>query len=94
MRGLSNKYCLLTFFINFGYHVNFKDFYTKLSQMKDTKHIRRELIMSPESCPRRGLWGAQGVNLFFKVCHVAYQIDGDDEQNRMQVQIFILGSNW
>ena len=32
-------------------------------------------------------WGAQGVkkNIFFKHGHVAYQIDGDEEQNRMQV---------
>ena len=38
--------------------------------------------------PGVGLWGtrgAQGVNFFFKHGHVAYQIDGDDEQNRMQV---------
>ena len=34
-----------------------------------------------------GAGGAQGVNLFFfKHGHVAYQIDGDDEQNRMQVK--------
>ena len=36
-----------------------------------------------------GLWGTggtQGVKLFFfKHGHVAYQIDGDDEQNKMQV---------
>ena len=29
--------------------------------------------------------GAQGVNFFFKHGHVVYQITGDDEQNRMQV---------
>ena len=37
-----------------------------------------------------GLWGtggAQGGKLFFKHGHVAYQIDGDDEQNRMQVHV-------
>ena len=34
----------------------------------------------------RGTGGAQGVNkFFFKHGHVAYQIDGDDEQNKMQV---------
>ena len=36
-----------------------------------------------------GLWGAgrsQGVNLFSKHGHVAYQIDGDDKQNRMQLK--------
>ena len=27
-----------------------------------------------------------GVNFFFKHGHVTYQIDGDDEQNKMQVQ--------
>ena len=42
--------------------------------------------------PGVGLWGAQGVNFFFKHGHVAYQIDGDDEQNAGK--IFILGSNW
>ena len=39
--------------------------------------------------PEVGLWGtrgAQGVKkIFFKHGHVAYQIDGDDKQNRMQV---------
>ena len=47
--------------------------------------------------PGVGLWGArgaQGVNFFFKHGHVVYQIDRDDEQKRMQVKIFILGSNW
>ena len=35
-----------------------------------------------------GLWGtggAQGFNFFFKHGNVAYQIDRDDKQNRMQV---------
>ena len=35
--------------------------------------------------PGVGLWGvggAQGVKINFKHGHVAYQIDGDDEQNR------------
>ena len=38
--------------------------------------------------PGVGLWGtrgAKGVKLFFKHSHLAYQIDGDDKQNRMQV---------
>ena len=40
--------------------------------------------------PKVGLWGAggaQGVkkNFFFKHDHVVYQIDGDDQQNRIQV---------
>ena len=35
----------------------------------------------------RGAGGAQGVKniFFFKHGHVAYQINGDDEENRMQV---------
>ena len=40
------------------------------------------------NAPGVGLWGtggAQGVKKnFFKHGHVAYQIDGDEEQNRMQ----------
>ena len=46
--------------------------------------------------PGVGLWGAmdaQGV-IFFKHGHVAYQIDGDNEKNRMQVKNFTLGTNW
>ena len=42
-----------------------------------------------------GLWGAcdaEGVkNFFFKHGHVAYQIDGDDELNRMQVKFSSYG---
>ena len=47
-------------------------------------------ILSPGSCPRvwtSGHWGYPGGsnNFFFEHGHVAYQIDGDDEQNKMQV---------
>ena len=36
--------------------------------------------------PGVGLWGTGGQkNFFFKHGHVAYQIKGDDKQNRMQV---------
>ena len=47
--------------------------------MKDTKHI--------------GRWGAEGVKklFFFKHCHVTYQIDGDDKQNKMQVKFSSYG---
>ena len=57
--------------------------------MKDTKQIRGIFILSPGSCPsggNLGRWGAQGVKKNFKHGHVAYQIDGNDEQNRMQVK--------
>ena len=54
--------------------------------MKDTKHIRRD-FQSP-GVGLRGAGGAQGVKkiFFFKHGHVVYQIDGNDEQNRMQVK--------
>ena len=41
-----------------------------------------------------GLWGAggaDGVIFFFKHGHVAYQIDGDDKQHRMQVKFLPKG---
>ena len=38
----------------------------------------------------RAAGGAKGVNFFFKHGHVAYQIEEDDEQNRMQVMF----SSW
>ena len=61
--------------------------------MKDTKHIRRDYhsVIWPVlgHAPGVGFWGAggaQGVKkFFFKHDHVAYHIDRDDEQNRMQV---------
>ena len=49
------------------------------SQMKDT--IISDWIFI------WGAGGAQGVKIFFsKHGHVVYQIDGDDEQNRIQVK--------
>ena len=44
--------------------------------------------------PWVGLLGAgvpRGVNFFFKHGHVAYQINGDDAQNRMQVNLSFYG---
>ena len=60
------------------------------SQIKDTKHIRRDFLFCPLGhAPGVGLLGTggtQGVKqFFFKHGHVAYQIDGDDAQNKMQV---------
>ena len=59
--------------------------------MKDTKHIRRDFHSVAWVMPQGWDWGAggaQGVNFFFffKHGHVAYQIDGDEEQNRMQIK--------
>ena len=44
----------------------------------------------------KGTGGAQGVKkkFFFKHGHVAYQIDGDDEQNRMQVKFLSEGQTF
>ena len=52
--------------------------------MKDTKHIRWDFMpqggtFGPSGCP-----GGQIKNSI-KHSHVAYQIDGDDKQNRMQI---------
>ena len=49
-------------------------------------------ILSLGSCPGGGTlghWGCPGGKiLFFKHGHVAYQINGDEEQNRMQVTFY------
>ena len=59
------------------------------SQIKDTKHIRRDFHSDERGqAPGVGLWSAGGAQKFilFKHGHVAYQIDEDDEKNRMQVK--------
>ena len=60
------------------------------SQMKDTKHIRRDFYSVAWVMSQGWDFGALGVPrgsniFFFKHGHVAYQINGDDEQNKMQV---------
>ena len=59
--------------------------------MKDTKHIRRDFDYVAWVMTQGWDFGALGVprwlkKVFFKHGHVAYQIDEDDEQNRMQVK--------
>ena len=57
--------------------------------MKDTKHIRWDFNSVSWIMPQGSDLGALGVprgQFFFKHGHVAYQIDGDDKQNRMQVK--------
>ena len=62
------------------------------SQTKDTKHIRQDLHYVAWVMPQGWDFGALGCpgggggQNNFKHDHVAYQIDGDDEQNRMQVK--------
>ena len=59
--------------------------------MKDTKQIRWDFYSVAWVMPQGWDFGAlpegtQGVNhFFFKHGHVAYQIEGDDEQNKMKV---------
>ena len=63
--------------------------------MKDTKHIRQDFHsvawVMPEGLDLVALGGDPGGHFFFKHVHVAYQIDGDDEQNRMQVKFSYKG---
>ena len=59
--------------------------------MKDTKHIRGDFNSDAWVMPQGWDFGALGVptgskKIIFKHCHVAYQIEGDDKQNRMQVK--------
>ena len=58
--------------------------------LKNTKHIRRDFYSVAWVMPQGWDFGALGVpggaKKIFKHGHVAYQIDGDDEQNRMQVK--------
>ena len=56
---------------------------------EDTKHIRRDFYsvtwVMPQGWDFWALRVPRGSNFLFKHGHVAYQIDGDDKQNRMQV---------
>ena len=60
------------------------------SQMKDTKHVRREFPSVTWVMPRGGTLGRRGCPggqiFYFKHGHEAYQIDGDDKQNRIRVK--------
>ena len=61
------------------------------SQIKDTNPFRRDFNFVAWVMPQGSDFGAlgvpRGVKLFFsKHGHVAYQIDGDDKQNKMQVK--------
>ena len=57
------------------------------SQIKDTKHIKGDFYSVAWAMRLWGAGGAKGVKKkFFKHGYVVYQIDGDDEQNRMLVK--------
>ena len=64
--------------------------------MKDTTYIRWDFHSVAWVMPQGLDLGALGVprgskKVLFKHGHVAYQIDGDDEQNRMQVKFSSYG---
>ena len=66
------------------------------SQMKDTKHIRWDFYSFAWFMPQGWDFGALGRPggqklIYFKHGQLAYQIDGDDEQNRMQVNFLPYG---
>ena len=68
------------------------------SQMKDTKHIRQDFHYAAWVMPQGWHFGALGVprwskKVIFKHGHLPYQIDEGHEQNRVQINFFILGSN-
>ena len=62
------------------------------SQMKDTKRIRQDFhsvtLVMPQGWDFEALGVPRGSKkiFFFKHGHVAYQIDRDDKQNKMQVK--------
>ena len=78
--------------LNFDYHVNFKDVYTKfcVCAHKYKTYQTGFLFCRLGHAPGLGQWGTGGTQgikqfLFLKHGHLAYQIDRNDEQNKMQV---------
>ena len=60
------------------------------SQIKYIKHIKRDFHSISWVMPQGWDFGALGYPMapfFFEHGHVAYQIDGDDEQHKMQVKL-------
>ena len=58
------------------------------SPLKDTKHIRQDFHSVAWVMPQGWDFGVLGVPRWSKIKHghLAYQIEEDDEQNRMQVK--------
>ena len=80
--------------IKFRLRCQFQDFNNKLCVRctnERYKHIRWDFHSVTLVMPKRWDFGALGVprevkNFFFKHSHVAYQIDGGYEQNKIQVK--------
>ena len=86
--------------LNFQLKSQFERFLYKtlyvFSQIKNTNHIRRDFYsvawVMPNGRDFGALWCQRGSKIyFFKDGHVAYQIDGDDEYNRMHVKFSFYG---
>ena len=87
--------------LNFGYHVNFKGFYTKLCVCSHKWKIQNIsdgiFILSPGSCPRGGTlghWWCPGGQFIFQTwsCGISNWRGWRAEQNASN--IFILWSTW
>ena len=88
-RGQNVKYQLIS--ISKSISKNFiPNFVCVLTNERYKTYQTGFLFCSLGHAPGVGLWGAGGAQgakkLFFKHGHVVYQINGDDEQNRMQVK--------
>ena len=60
------------------------------SQIKDIKHIQRDFYSVAWFMPQGVDLGMLGSKIkFFEYGHVAYQIEGNDELNKIQVQILL-----
>ena len=80
---------------NFNFKVNFKDFIPNfvcvLTNERYKTYQTGFSFCRLGHAPGVGLWGIGGAQggggqfFFFNHGHVAYQIEGDDKQNRMQV---------
>ena len=87
MRGQKVKYHLISITKSIS-KIFIPNFVCVLTNERYKTYQTEFLFCRLGHAPGVGLWGtrgAQGVNFFFKHGHVAYQIDGDDKQNRKQV---------
>ena len=89
LRGQKVKYHLISITKSIS-KIFITNFVCVLTNKRHKTYQRGYSFCGLGQAPGVGLWGAwvdQGVKkIFFKHGHVAYQINGDDEQNRMQVK--------
>ena len=87
-RGQKVKYHLISITKSIS-KVFISNFVCVLTNERCKTYPRRFSFCSLGHATGLGLWGARetkGINFFFKHGNVAYQIDGVDKQNRMQVK--------